>query len=116
MRGFILLMLGVASIMSAKADCGDGPQVLKPVNGKLGYRMEIVTTADGTALKALVYRPFTNSPDVYEIVVERRNSAETHYRLSGRAGSLRLDVKTEGTATLEANREIPSLWKLDCRP
>jgi len=115
MHGFILLMLGAATIMSAKAECGDGVQVFKPVNGKLGFRMEIVTQADGAAVKALVYRPFTSAPDVYEVAVEHRTAAAARYRLTGRAGSLQLDVKPEGSATLEANRELPSLWKLDCR-
>lgn len=115
MRGFILLILGAATVMSAKADCGDGLRVFKPVNGKLGFRMEIVTQADGSAVKALLYRPFTSAPDVYEIALERRTATGARYRLTGRAGSLQLDVKAEGGATLEANRALPSLWKLDCR-
>jgi hypothetical protein len=115
MRGSILLILGVLTIMSpAKADCGDERRVFKPASGKMGFRLEIVTMGDSTVGQALVYRPFSKSPDNYRLIVEDTSPAGSRYRLIGPAGMLRLDVTADGKATVDSNRDFPSVWKLAC--
>jgi hypothetical protein len=101
-------------VSPAKADCADERRVFKPASGKMGFRMEILAGADSNVGEALVYRPFISTPDTYQLIVEQRSAASTRYRLIGRAGSLRLDVSAEGKAEVEANRELPALWRLAC--
>jgi hypothetical protein len=69
--------------------------VYEPSSGKSGFRMELVTgTTDGIG-RALVYRPFSQAPDDYKLITE-----------------LRLETRADGQAVLEANREMPSRWRL----
>jgi hypothetical protein len=115
MRGLILLLAGAVTMVSpAKADCGDERQVFKPASGKMGFRLELVTEADSTVGQALVFRPFSNTPDNYQLIVEQKTASGARYRIIGRAGSLRLEVGADGKATLESNKEIPALWRLAC--
>jgi len=111
----IVSPLIVASSMLATpalADCPDQRMVFQPTSGKLGFRMEIVQAEAGA--KALVHRPFRSTPDTYEIVSEQTADAGSRYTLVGPAGSLQLDIDADGTAVVEANREIPSRWRLVC--
>ena len=111
----IVSPLIVASSMLATpvlADCPDQRMVFQPASGKLGFRMEIVRAEAGA--KALVHRPFRSTPDTYEIVSEQTIDAGPRYTLVGPAGSLRFNVDADGTAVVQANREIPSRWRLVC--
>jgi hypothetical protein len=116
MRVLRLLILASAAIATpALADCQDQRLVFQPSSGKLGFRVEIApANADGER-KALVYRPFRSVPDTYRIVTEQPSGSGSRYVLSGPAGTLRFDVSDNGTAEVEANREIPSRWRLACK-
>jgi len=115
MRGLILLIMGAVTIVSpAKSNCVDERRVFKPTSGKMGFRMEILTAADSNIGQALVYRPFINTPDTYQLIVEQKSPSGSRFRLIGPAGSLRLDVSADGKAVVESNREIPALWTLAC--
>jgi hypothetical protein len=118
MRGLILLILGAVTIVSpaksANANCGDERRVFKPASGKMGFRLELVTAADSAVGEAHVYRPFSKSPDNYQLIVVETSPERSRYRLIGPAGMLRLDVTADGKATVDSNRDFPSLWKLAC--
>jgi hypothetical protein len=70
--------------------------------------------ASGLAATALVHRPFRSTPDTYEIVSEQTPDAGSRYTLVGPAATLQFDVNADGTDVAEANREIPSRWRLVC--
>jgi hypothetical protein len=113
----IASLLTFGAIMAASpafADCPDQRMVLKPESGKLGYRVEIVPGESGSSGHALVYRPFVAKPDTYDLIVDPRSSSGSRYILSGPAGALKLEMDSNGTAVLDANREIPSRWRLSC--
>lgn len=112
----IVTSLILASAMFATpafAQCTDQRLVFQPESGKLGFRVEILPMEAGA--KALVHRPFRSTPDTYQIVAERPSDAGSRYVLVGPAGTLRFDVDASGTAVVEANREIPSRWRLACQ-
>jgi len=114
MRFWSLLVLGSVVIASpALADCTDQRLVFQPSNGKRGFRVEIVPTESGSERQALVYRPFHATPDTYD-VVEQPSGSGARLVLIGRGGTLRFDLGTDGTAVVDANRDIPSRWRLAC--
>ena len=88
--------------------------VFQPSSGKLGYRVEIVPTEVDGERQAHVYRPFRSTPDIYRIVTEQQSGSGSRLTLVGPAGTLRFDLNENGTAEIEANREIPSRWRLAC--
>jgi hypothetical protein len=108
-----LILASLIVATPALADCPDQKLVFQPASGKLGFRMEIMPAELGA--KALVHRPFRSTPDTYEIVAERSSETGSRYVLVGPAGTLRFDVDANGTAVVEANREIPSRWRLACQ-
>jgi hypothetical protein len=107
-----LIVVSAILATPALADCPDQRMVFQPTSGKLGFRMEILQADAGA--KALVHRPFRSTPDTYQIVSEQTADAGTRYVLIGPAGTLQLDVDADGIAVVEANREIPSRWRLVC--
>jgi len=114
MRFWSLLILGSVAIASpALADCTDQRLVFQPSNGKRGFRVEIVPAESGSERRALVYRPFHATPDTYE-VVEQPAGSGARLVLIGPAGALRFDLGADGTAVADANRDIPSRWRLAC--
>jgi hypothetical protein len=116
MRVTSLLILGsVVIVTPAQADCADQRLVFQPSSGKLGFRVEIVPAeAGGAEGQALVYRPFHKTPDAYQVVTEQPSGSGARLVLIGPAGTLRFDVSADGTAVIEANREMPSRWRLVC--
>jgi hypothetical protein len=110
-RFLVLLLAGFA--YPARAECPlDRRMVYEPTSGKTGFRMELVTgTTDGIG-RALVYRPFSQAPDDYKLITEQTSAASARYVLIGQAGILRLETRADGQAVLEANREMPSRWRL----
>jgi hypothetical protein len=110
-RFLILLLAGFA--YPARAECPpDRRMVYEPTSGKSGFRMELMAgTADGIG-RALVYRPFNQAADDYRLVTEQTSASSARYVLIGPAGILRLETSADGQAVLEANREMPSRWRL----
>ena len=107
-----LILASAVSATPALAECTDQRLVFQPTSGKLGFRVEILPAEAGA--KALVHRPFRSTPDTYQVVSEQAAAAGSRYVLVGPAGTLRFDVDPNGTAVIEANREIPSRWRLVC--
>jgi hypothetical protein len=115
MRVLNLLILGlIATASPAFADCSDQRMVLKPETGKLGFRVELVPGESGAGGQALIYRPFVARPDKYELTVDPLSADGSRYILIGPAGRLKLDVGSNGVATVESNRDFPSRWRLAC--
>lgn len=110
----LLMLASVAAGTPALADCKDQRLVFQPSSGKLGYRVEIVPTDVAGERQARVYRPFRSSPDTYRVVAEQPSGSGSRFTLIGPAGTLRFDLNENGTAEIEANREIPSRWRLAC--
>jgi len=108
-----LILASVAFTSPAFAQCADQRLVFQPESGKLGFRVEILSTQAGA--RALVHRPFRSTPNTYQIVAEQPSDAGSRYVMVGPAGTLRFDVDASGAAVVEANRDIPSRWRLACR-
>jgi hypothetical protein len=102
--------MGIAS--AAAAECRNDARTYEPVSGKFGFRIEIVSDAPDGSGWAQVYRPFNQAPEKYKLVFDHASNSSTRYLLFGPAGVLRLELGTDGQATLDANREIPSRWRL----
>jgi len=113
MRIFSSLIL-VSTVLAtpAFAQCTDQRLVFQPTSGKLGFRMEILSEEAGT--RALVHRPFRDTPDSYQIVSEQTGDAGSRYVLVGPGGTFHVDIDPSGTAVVEANRDIPSRWRRVC--
>ena len=113
MRMFSSLVLASTVLATpAFARCTDQRLVFQPTSGKLGFRVEILSVDAGA--RALVHRPFRDTPDSYQIVSEQADDTGSRYVLVGPAGTLRFDVDRSGTAVVEANRDIPSRWRRVC--
>jgi hypothetical protein len=110
-RLVVLLLAGFA--YPARAACPTNQRlVYEPTSGKSGFRMELViNTTDGIG-RALVYRPFSQAPDDYKLITEQTSDSSARYVIIGQAGILRLETTTDGQAVLEANRDMPSRWRL----
>ena len=82
------------------------------VSSSIAATVPLVSAEAGA--RALVHRPFRDTPDSYQIVSEQADDTGSRYVLVGPAGTLRFDVDRSGTAVVEANRDIPSRWRRVC--
>jgi hypothetical protein len=70
LRRFLVLMLA-GFPYPLRAECPpDRRIVYEPASGKYGFRMELVTGAQDSIGRALVYRPFSQAPDDYKLITE----------------------------------------------
>jgi hypothetical protein len=108
----LLIPAIVAVVSPALAECRHEHRIYEPASGKFGFRLEIVADAPDGSGWAEVYRPFSDAPDKYKLIFDRSSDSGGRYVLFGPAGILRLELSTDGQAILDANRRIPSRWRL----
>lgn len=110
-----LVPLSVAALIAtaapAAAQCPGQVTVFEPQSGKHGFRMEVWAPAEGERGHALVYRPFHSTPERVVVVFLESADGANRYLLVGSRGPQYIEIRTDGSATMDASREYPSRWQ-----